>query len=193
MLPHETEIGTLARWQNIICTIEFVFKLELFSGVKMFCNQIVKIYFVYGCRGLHELISPVLLKVFCPAEMQIMISGSISDINLGDWKSNTRYSGGYTSLDPYVQHFWSIVESMSEIEKGLLLRFVTSVPRPPSLGFSALNPPFTIQRVEVESDNRLPTSSTCFNILKLPKYSNKSVLKEKILLAIQSRSGFDLS
>lgn len=122
-----------------------------------------------------------------------MISGSVSDINLEDWKSYTRYAGGYTSLDPYIVQFWAILDSFSEAERGLLLRFITSVPRPPSLGFSALNPPFTIQRVDVENDARLPTASTCFNILKLPRYSSKAVLKEKLLLAINSRAGFDLS
>jgi ubiquitin-protein ligase E3 C len=122
-----------------------------------------------------------------------MVSGSVCDISLADWKSNTRYAGGYTGMDPYIQQFWAVVESFSEGEKSLLLRFVTSVPRPPSLGFSALNPPFTIQRVDVDSDARLPTASTCFNILKLPRYSGKSVLREKLLLAINSRSGFDLS
>ncbi|KAG0197995.1 Ubiquitin-protein ligase E3B [Mortierella sp. GBA30] len=40
---------------------------------------------------------------------------------------------------------------------------------------------------------RLPTSSTCFNLLKLPPFSSKSVLKEKLRYAIMSNTGFELS
>ncbi|KAF9135149.1 Ubiquitin-protein ligase E3B [Mortierella sp. 14UC] len=40
---------------------------------------------------------------------------------------------------------------------------------------------------------RLPTSSTCFNLLKLPPFSSKSVLKEKLRYAINSNTGFELS
>ncbi|KAI1314908.1 Ubiquitin-protein ligase E3B [Mortierella claussenii] len=40
---------------------------------------------------------------------------------------------------------------------------------------------------------RLPTSSTCFNLLKLPPFTSKSVLKEKLRYAILSNTGFELS
>ena len=40
---------------------------------------------------------------------------------------------------------------------------------------------------------RLPTSSTCFNLLKLPNYQKKSTLREKIKYAIHSNTGFELS
>ena len=35
--------------------------------------------------------------------------------------------------------------------------------------------------------------STCFNTLKLPFYGSARELKEKVLYAISSKSGFDLS
>ena len=40
---------------------------------------------------------------------------------------------------------------------------------------------------------RLPTSSTCFNLLKLPNYQKKSTLREKLRYAITSNTGFELS
>ena len=40
---------------------------------------------------------------------------------------------------------------------------------------------------------RLPTSATCFNLLKLPNFKSRKVLREKLLYAIKSESGFDLS
>ena len=44
-----------------------------------------------------------------------------------------------------------------------------------------------------EPVGRLPTSSTCFNLLKLPNYQQKSTLKAKLRYAITSNTGFELS
>lgn len=41
--------------------------------------------------------------------------------------------------------------------------------------------------------DRLPTASTCFNLLKLPNYTRKAVLKEKLRYALSSNAGFELS
>ena len=40
---------------------------------------------------------------------------------------------------------------------------------------------------------RLPTASTCFNLLKLPFYSSKAVLRDKLVQAIGAGAGFELS
>lgn len=40
---------------------------------------------------------------------------------------------------------------------------------------------------------QLPSSSTCFNILKLPTYSSEQVLRKKLLYALESASGFELT
>ena len=71
--------------------------------------------------------------------------------------------------------------------QGLFVKFVTSVSKPPLLGFQYLRPPFTIRYVPVDVDEkedegfsfkhlflgptqktaRLPTAATCFNTLKV--------------------------
>lgn len=95
-------------------------------------------------------------------------------------------------------------------------QFVTSCSKPPLLGFAHLEPSFSIRCVEVGDDedtgdtigsvirgfftirkrdplNRLPTSSTCFNLLKLPNYQKKSTLRDKLRYAVSSNTGFELS
>ena len=52
--------------------------------------------------------------------------------------------------------------------------------------------PVTVFNVFVDID-RLPSAATCFNLLKLPPYMNKSNLKDKLLVAIRSGAIFDLS
>ena len=139
------------------------------------------------------MIPPDLLRIFCPPELQILISGSQTKIDIDDLQRYTHYTGGYHSLDPTIIRFWRIVKGMSYEEQSLLLRFVTACPRPPSLGFASLHPTFTIQKVDNPDQQRLPSASTCFNILKLPTYSSETILREKLLYAITSKSGFDLS
>lgn len=41
------------------------------------------------------------------------------------------------------------------------------------------------------AQGRLPTASTCFNLLKLPAYKSLKVLEERLLYAIRSQSGFE--
>ncbi|KAL3194525.1 hypothetical protein MRX96_016159 [Rhipicephalus microplus] len=72
------------------------------------------------------------------------------------------------------------------------LKFVTSCSRPPLLGFKDLVPQFCIHSAGSEP-GRLPTASTCMNLLKLPEIADEAQLREKLLYAIESGAGFELS
>ena len=65
--------------------------------------------------------------------------------------------------------FWEAVRGFTEDQKRSLLKFVTSCSRPPHLGFRDLDPPFCIHNAGGDQD-RLPTASTCMNLLKLPDF-----------------------
>lgn len=123
-------------------------------------------------RGLWEVIDPAWLRLFNEPELQVLISGaSDGKIDVDDLRRYTQYAGGFTGIEPTISRFWSVFASLDGKQQAALLRFVTSCERPPSLGFASLNPPFTIQRVGILRDgDKLPSSSTCFNILKLPTY-----------------------
>lgn len=142
-------------------------------------------------RGMYQVIKADLFSIFCAPELQILISGTNS-MSLKDLKGYTRYIG-YGIYDRNIIRLWSVLEELSAADSALFLKFVTSCERPPSLGFASLQPPFTVQMVVCDTDLRLPTASTCFNTLKLPSYSSKEVLKERLLTSIRSNAGFDLS
>jgi ubiquitin-protein ligase E3 C len=74
--------------------------------------------------------------------------------------------------------------------KKKVLKFSISRSRPPLFGFKNLIPSFAIHSSGVD---RLPTSSTCLNLLKLPAIEDYQTLKDKLICAIDSESGFDLS
>lgn len=154
-------------------------------------NQSLKIQTKYFLEGLYSMISKSWLSMFDCFELQMLISGGKDDINIDDWKNNVEY-GGYLDDDPAVIMFWEIVEEMTPQERCKLIKFVTSVSRAPLLGFGSLAPKFGIRNSGNDSV-RLPTASTCVNLLKLPNYRDKKTMREKLLYAINTEAGFDLS
>lgn len=130
--------------------------------------------------------------MFDTRELQILLSGAPTPIDLDDLIAHTVYSGGYSKDHPVIKAFWEIVADFSEANKRKLLKFITSCSRPPLLGFKDLYPALCIQNAGNEPD-RLPTSSTCMNLLKLPCVYDKGLMKEKLIYSIDSGSGFELS
>ncbi|KAJ2875569.1 ubiquitin-protein ligase (E3) [Coemansia aciculifera] len=153
--------------------------------------------------GLHAIIPPVWLSLLfaSPLELSRLLCGDSGTIDVANWKQNTHYDGAYrakTSEHPTIVAFWNVVEnSLSEKQRQDLCRFATSCERPPLLGFAELNPRFCITSSSSdqngEHDHRLPSASTCVNLLKLPVYSSEGVLRAKLIAAIESGAGFDLS
>lgn len=143
-------------------------------------------------KGLFEVIKPHWLLLFDFNELQTLISGDAHDIDLDDLKANVVYGGGYTSNDKTVKDLFEILEDFDQEMKGKFLKFVTSSSKKPLLGFKELSPNFGIFKAG-DDVNRLPTASTCVNLLKLPDYKNKRLLREKLLYSINSKAGFDLS
>ncbi len=147
--------------------------------------------------GLSSMIEPSWLSMFNQTELQMLVSGTSTSIDIDDWHRHTEYGGVYVIGDdqqehPSVVHFWHVMKSLNDAESRAVLKFITSTPRAPLLGFSYLNPRFTISD-SGHDQTRLPSASTCVNLLKLPRYESAKVLKEKLLYAAFSEAGFDLS
>ncbi|QIW99316.1 hypothetical protein AMS68_004834 [Peltaster fructicola] len=148
-------------------------------------------------KGLSSIIQPTWLSMFNQNELQTLIGGAHSGIDVQDLRRNTSYGGVYVIGDdgqehPSVKLFWKIMDSMSEEDRCKVLKFVTSTPRGPLLGFANLNPRFSIWD-SGSDENRFPTTSTCVNLLKLPMYRSEATMRRKLLEAVHSGAGFDLS
>ncbi|KAL1132531.1 hypothetical protein AAG570_010486 [Ranatra chinensis] len=168
-------------------------------------------------RGFRSIINLDWLQLFSTPELQRLISGDNVPLDLADLRRHTQYYGGFHDSHRVVLWLWDILlKDFNEEERRLFLKFVTSCSKPPLLGFAHLEPPFSIRCVEVGDDedtgdtigsvirgfftirkrdpqHRLPTSSTCFNLLKLPNYQRKGTLRDKLRYAISSNTGFELS
>ncbi|KAL1867159.1 hypothetical protein VTK73DRAFT_4292 [Phialemonium thermophilum] len=148
-------------------------------------------------RGLGAIIDPAWLSMFNQSELQRLVGGDSSEIDVEDLRANTVYSGVYAIGDdgqehPTVKLFWEVMRSLRDSERREVLKYVTSTPRAPLLGFSQLTPRFSIRDGGTDQ-SRLPSASTCVNLLKLPQYRDAETLKNKLLYAVKSGAGFDLS
>jgi ubiquitin-protein ligase E3 C len=148
-------------------------------------------------KGLGEIINPKWLSMFNQSELQTLIGGDASEIDVEDLRRNTQYGGVYQIGDDGLEHptvrlFWRVLKELDDADRRKVLKYVTSTPRAPLLGFSQLNPRFSI-RDAGSDEERLPSTSTCVNLLKLPRYSTATTLRQKLLYAVNSGAGFDLS
>ncbi|KAH7319795.1 hypothetical protein B0I35DRAFT_478109 [Stachybotrys elegans] len=148
-------------------------------------------------RGLREIIKPTWLSMFNQSELQRLVGGDSTEIDIEDLRRNTEYSGLYVIGDdkeehPTIKLFWKVMEGFTDSQRRSVLKYVSSTPRAPLLGFAQLRPKFSIRDGGTDEE-RLPSTSTCVNLLKLPRYTTEARLREKLLYAIESGAGFDLS
>uniref|UniRef100_H2Y6U0 HECT-type E3 ubiquitin transferase n=1 Tax=Ciona savignyi TaxID=51511 RepID=H2Y6U0_CIOSA len=100
-------------------------------------------------------------------------------------------TGGYTAEHPTIEIFWRVLHNFTEEEKRKFLLFVTSCSRPPLLGFKEIDLPFCIHNGG--TPDRLPTSSTCLNLVRIPQYIDDITMRDKLIYCVESQAGFELS
>uniref|UniRef100_A0A8C6RH58 E3 ubiquitin-protein ligase HACE1 n=1 Tax=Nannospalax galili TaxID=1026970 RepID=A0A8C6RH58_NANGA len=142
-------------------------------------------------QGFHMFIPPSLIQLFDEYELELLLSG-MPEIDVNDWMKNTEYTSGYEREDPVIQWFWEVVEDITQEERVLLLQFVTGSSRVPHGGFANIMGGSGLQNFTIAAvpytPNLLPTSSTCINMLKLPEYPCKEILKDRLLVALHCGS-----
>jgi len=187
-----------------------VTKANVHAYIHQLANQKLNIDVASQCRalraGFQSLVPLEWIRMFNTKELQLLISGDQRRIDLADMQAHTTYGSGFHPSQPYIQSFWEVVDGMTAVDQGNLLKFVTSCSRQPLLGFGQIQPPFCIQKIPAYASQytgleppqpgeapRLPSAATCMNLLKLPMYDSVETLREKLLYAIRSNSGFELS
>ncbi|XP_011615460.2 E3 ubiquitin-protein ligase HECW1 isoform X2 [Takifugu rubripes] len=145
-------------------------------------------------RGFYEVVDSRLVSVFDARELELVIAGTV-EIDLGDWRSNTEYRGGYHDGHIVMRWFWAAVERFNNEQRLRLLQFVTGTSSVPYEGFAALRGSNGLRRFCIEKWGRvasLPRAHTCFNRLDLPPYPSYTMLYEKLLIAVEETSTFGL-
>ncbi|XP_017486603.1 PREDICTED: E3 ubiquitin-protein ligase TRIP12 isoform X3 [Rhagoletis zephyria] len=142
------------------------------------------------------------LRMFYPEELENVFCGSGAS-NYQRWEIKMlqdccRTDHGFTQDSQAIQHLYDILSSYTRDEQRLFLQFVTGSPRLPTGGFKSLTPQLTIVRKTLDGNQNpndyLPSVMTCVNYLKLPDYSSREVMRQKLKVAANEGSmSFHLS
>ncbi|OLQ13963.1 E3 ubiquitin-protein ligase HUWE1 [Symbiodinium microadriaticum] len=96
----------------------------------------------------------------------------------------------YDASDPYIEDFWSVLQSFDTARLKKFLAFTTGTNRAPLNGLRDVR--LVVQKHGVEPTTRLPTAQTCFNLLLLPRYESRDKMEQLLCLAIENSEGFGL-
>lgn len=191
-LGETTEIDLIPNGRNIPVTRENRLQFVMYMADYRL-NKETKPQSRAFVAGMHDIINLEWLRMFSSDELSLLISGA-PHIDLEDLRRNTNYANGYSDSHELIKWFWEVLKSFDAPTQADFLRFATSCPRAPLLGFKALYPKFCIQHMNAGPDQAmLPTSSTCMNLFRLPRYFSKEQLRGKLLYAIKAGTGFGLT
>jgi hypothetical protein len=144
-------------------------------------------------KGFHALLPTHNLALFTPSTLRSTLEGT-STLDLPALRASTKYKN-YSPDEPYIASFWSILSAWPSEKQKALLKFVTAAERIPISGAGALT--FRVQfvageeRLGVVGESEgsrvelLPTSSTCFGTLYLPRYKDEETLERKLGVALE--------
>ncbi|CAN1274896.1 E3 ubiquitin-protein ligase UPL4 [Linum perenne] len=136
------------------------------------------------------------LKIFTEEELELLLCGEQDIWSYNELLDNIKFDHGYTASSPPVVNLLEIIQEFDCEKRRAFIQFVTGAPRLPPGGLASLNPKLTIVRkhCSASSDVDLPSVMTCANYFKLPPYSSKEKMMEKLVFAITEGQGsFHLS
>ncbi|CAD8097359.1 unnamed protein product [Paramecium sonneborni] len=152
-----------------------------------YLNKLVQKQFELLRDGFKSVVDGDGIKLFSGEELQSLIIG-LPTFDMKDLESSTKYNG-YENNSEYIKLFWDIILSLNiEMQKKFLF-FCTGSDRIPVGGLKSMK--FVIQK-HGQYTEQLPSAHTCFNILLLPQYKNKEILKEKLKISLDNAEGFGL-
>ncbi|XP_063773192.1 probable E3 ubiquitin-protein ligase HERC3 isoform X2 [Pseudophryne corroboree] len=152
-------------------------------------NKSVQEWYEAFSTGFLKVCGGKVLELFQPSELKAMVVGS-SNYNWQELEENAIYKGEYSAVHPTVRMFWETFHEFPLEKKKKFLLFLTGSDRIPIYGMSSLH--VIIQPIATGEDH-LPVAHTCYNLLDLPKYSKKEILRTRLNQAIDHYEGFSLA
>lgn len=139
------------------------------------------------------------LRIFYPEELHSLFCGSgYQSWDVRMLMDACKTDHGFTHESVQIKYLFEILSSYNADEQRKFLQFITGSPRLPYGGLRSLSPPLTIVRKTLEpgqnADHFLPSVMTCVNYLKLPEYSSREIMREKLRISgEEGRNSFHLS
>ncbi|KAJ0408858.1 hypothetical protein ATCC90586_007956 [Pythium insidiosum] len=162
-----------------------------------------------GFASIAKCSSRAFLSVFSVDELDAMLSDTATADSLWDregheLRQHMVCAHGYSPSSRAIEDLIAVLCALPVAEQRLFVRFVTGADRLPLGGLRQLDPKLTVVRKlaasgsedgdPADSDAMLPSASTCTNYLKLPEYSTRELLAERLQFCIREGQGsFHLS
>ncbi|XP_024115134.1 probable E3 ubiquitin-protein ligase HERC3 [Oryzias melastigma] len=129
-----------------------------------------------------------ILSLFQPSELMAMVVGN-NNYNWEEMEKNAVYKGEYSATHPTVRLFWEVFHEFPLEKKKQFLLFLTGSDRIPIHGMESLR--IIIQSTTAE-EHYLPVAHTCYNLLDMPRYQTKEILRRRLTQAVEQYEGFSL-
>jgi hypothetical protein len=139
-------------------------------------------------QGLSAIVPVNLLNLYNWRQLETKVCGT-TDVDVDILMEKTNYE-----IDrnlPHVAMFWEVLREMSPKERSMFLRFVWGRSRLPQ-GRNFKDFKLAACNVTGNVDDYLPVAHTCFFQLDLPAYTNKEVMRNKLVYAITHCQAIDL-
>ncbi|THU92737.1 hypothetical protein K435DRAFT_671560 [Dendrothele bispora CBS 962.96] len=138
------------------------------------------------------------LQAFSVDELAMLFGNADEDWSIETLSEAVKADHGFNTESRAIRDLLEIMAEYDAPTRREYLQFITGSPKLPIGGFRGLNPLLTVVRKPHEApltaDDYLPSVMTCVNYLKLPEYSSKAVMKEKLRTAMREGVGsFHLS
>ncbi|XP_041049699.1 probable E3 ubiquitin-protein ligase HERC3 isoform X3 [Carcharodon carcharias] len=153
----------------------------------IFNNSVQELFSAFS-SGFLKVCGGKVLQLFQPNELMAMVVGNTS-YNWKELEMSAIYKGDYHPAHPTIKIFWEVFHEFPLEKKKLFLLFLTGSDRIPIYGMASIR--MTIQPT-AGGERYLPVAHTCYNLLDLPKYTNKATLITKLTQAIDHHEGFSL-
>jgi hypothetical protein len=135
-------------------------------------------------RGLESQIPARALRLFTWQELEQAACGD-PYIRVEVLRSNSTYAGGFDEHHPVVQRFWRVFASMSNVDRGRLIKFAWGRSRLPKPG--EWKTKFKLSPGPPK--DHLPLAHVCFAHIELPLYETDEEMRSKLLAAATHGSG----
>uniref|UniRef100_A0A665XE46 HECT domain-containing protein n=1 Tax=Echeneis naucrates TaxID=173247 RepID=A0A665XE46_ECHNA len=153
----------------------------------VFLDSVSEQYSAFS-SGFLKVCGGEILSLFQPSELMAMVVGN-NNYNWEQMEKNAIYKGEYSATHPTVRLFWEVFHEFPLEKKKQFLLFLTGSDRIPIHGMESLR--IIIQSTTAE-EHYLPVAHTCYNLLDMPRYQTKEILRRRLTQAIEQYEGFSL-
>lgn len=146
--------------------------------------------------AINEVLSLKTLGMFNEEEIERILCGKQDAWASSKLEDHIQFDHGYEVNSQPIICFLEILREFGREEQRAFIQFTTGAPQLPLGGLASLDPKLTVVRKKCDGnvDNELPSVNTCRHFIKLPPYSSKEIMRNKLKYALAEGLGsFHLS